>query len=241
MLSLHVVDALSQGDSAARLAPEVLDDGERERAAAFERSADRRCYVVAHVALRLLLGAHLGTAAGAVRLVREPCPSCGDLHGRPAVQGGGVHFSLSHSGDVVLIGIADNPVGVDVERTPRPDTVARLASSLHPVEEAELSQEPDHTKSQAFARAWARKEAYLKGIGTGLSRDPALDYVGTGALSGRGPQGWVLGDVVVPEGYAGAFAIQADDRTDRWPSPLTPTTVLDHYAHFVPEAGRATG
>ncbi|GAA2926154.1 4'-phosphopantetheinyl transferase family protein [Streptomyces enissocaesilis] len=219
MLSLWIVDAPSQGDSAARLAPDVLDGAEQHRAAAFRRSADRRCYTVAHVALRVLLGAHLGADAGAVRLVREPCPSCGDLHGRPAVQGGGVHFSLSHSDDVVLIGIAEAPVGVDVQRIPPAGVVAETSASLHPTETAELAAEPDGTKPLAFARAWTRKEAYLKGIGTGLSRDPALDYVGTGEGAGPGPRGWVLGDVAAPEGYAGAFAVRADGGGRR-PCPL---------------------
>jgi 4'-phosphopantetheinyl transferase len=124
------------------------------------------------------------------------------------VRGGDAHFSMSRSGDVVLTGIADVPVGVDIEQVPRPDVVAELSSSLHPKEAAELAAAPDHAKSAAFARAWARKEAYLKGIGTGLSRDLALDYVGAGARPGPGPRGWVLRDVAVPEGYEGACALR---------------------------------
>ncbi|MFF6780681.1 4'-phosphopantetheinyl transferase superfamily protein [Streptomyces sp. NPDC012510] len=161
------------------------------------------------MALRVLLGAHLGVAADAVRLFREPCPSCGALHGRPAVHGGGAHFSISRSGEVVLIGIADVLVGVDVEQVPRPDVVAELSPSLHPKEAAEPAAEPDHAKSRAFARAWARREAYLKGVGIGLSREPAKDYVGTGPRPGSGPEGWLLRDVAVPEGYEGACALWA--------------------------------
>ncbi|MBT2489632.1 4'-phosphopantetheinyl transferase superfamily protein [Streptomyces sp. ISL-96] len=207
MLSLWRVDALSQWDDAARLASDVLDAEESRRAARFRRSADRRCYVVAHVALRVLLGAHLGITPGAVRLIREDCPSCGDAHGRPAVDGGGVHFSLSHSGDLVLIGTAEAPVGVDVERVARADVVAEVSPSLHAVEVAELAAEPYAGRSLAFARMWVRKESYLKGIGTGLSRSPALDYVGAGPLPG--PQGWTLGDVAMPAGYVAAFAIRS--------------------------------
>ncbi|WKX13249.1 4'-phosphopantetheinyl transferase superfamily protein [Streptomyces sp. NL15-2K] len=208
-LSLWLVNALNQGERAARLAPRVLDPAERRRAAAFSRLEDRRRYVVAHVAVRVLLGARLGVTADAVRLVREPCPSCGAPHGKPAVRGADAHFSISRSGDVVLIGIADVPVGVDIEQVPRPEVVAELSSSLHRKEAAELAAEPDHTKPVAFARTWARKEAYLKAIGTGLSRDLARDYVGTGLRPGTGPPGWALGDVAVPEGYAGACALWA--------------------------------
>ncbi|MER7482636.1 4'-phosphopantetheinyl transferase superfamily protein [Streptomyces sp. NPDC126510] len=210
MVSLWLVDALHLGEGAARLAPGVLEAAERRRAAAFGWPEDRRRYVVAHVAARVLLGARLGVTAAAVRLVREPCPSCGAPHGKPAVRGGGAHFSLSRSGDVVLIGIADVPVGVDIEQVPRPDVVPELSSCLHPRETAELAAESDLTRPVAFARAWARKEAYLKGIGTGLSRDLAWDYVGAGPRPGtEGLRGWALGDVAVPEGYAGAFAFWA--------------------------------
>ncbi|MER7821946.1 4'-phosphopantetheinyl transferase superfamily protein [Streptomyces sp. NPDC096097] len=211
-LSLWTVDSLGQGAVAAGLAPGVLDGMEQQRAAAFHRSAERRCYVVAHVALRAVLGAHLGIAPGAVQLVREPCPSCGGPHGRPAVEGGGVHFSLSHSGDLVLIGIAGAPVGVDVEGILRPDAVAQVSSAMHPTETAELAAAPDHAKPMALARAWARKESYLKGIGAGLSRSPALDYVGTGPTPGPAPRGWTLGDVAVPEGFAAAYALRSHGR-----------------------------
>ncbi|MFG2134297.1 4'-phosphopantetheinyl transferase family protein [Streptomyces sp. NPDC048751] len=209
-LSLWLVDALSQGEHAARIAPGLLDAAEHRRAAAFGRPGDRRRYVVAHVAVRVLLGARLGVPGDVVRLVREPCPSCGAPHGRPVVLGADAHFSISRSGDVVLVGIADRPVGVDVEQVPPPEVVAELSPFLHRREAAELAAEADHRKASAFARAWARKEAYLKGIGTGLSRDPARDYVGAGPSPGTGPHGWVLGDVAVPEGHAGACALRAD-------------------------------
>jgi 4'-phosphopantetheinyl transferase len=202
------VDARRESEKAARLAPGVLDETERGRAAGFLRSTDRRCYVAAHVALRVLLGAQLGTAAGAVRLLREPCPSCGGPHGRPAVEGGGAYFSLSHSGESALIAIAAVPVGIDVERIPGPGVVAEVSTALHPLEQAELAALPEQARPLAFARAWSRKEAYLKGIGTGLGRDPALDYVGTGLSPAPGPGDWVLTDVVAPPGYAAAVAVQ---------------------------------
>jgi 4'-phosphopantetheinyl transferase len=55
--------------------------------------------------------------AVAVRLRRLPCPSCGGPHGRPAVSGptgAGVRFSLAHSGGPALLGLAAEPVGVDI-------------------------------------------------------------------------------------------------------------------------------
>ncbi|MFE9018024.1 4'-phosphopantetheinyl transferase family protein [Streptomyces sp. NPDC007808] len=206
--SLWLLDAVAQSEDAGRLAPRVLDPAEQRRAAAFGRFEDRRRYVVAHVAVRVLLGARLGVTADAVQLARAPCPSCGGPHGKPGVRDADVQFSISRSGDVVLIGIADVPVGVDIEHVPPSGVVAELTSFLHPKERAELDAAPDHTKCALFARTWTRKEAYLKGIGTGLLRDVAQDYVGSSPMPDTGPPGWMLGDVAVPEGHAGAFALR---------------------------------
>ncbi|MGX1880792.1 4'-phosphopantetheinyl transferase family protein [Streptomyces sp. NPDC055287] len=210
---LWSVDAERQGDAAERLAVGVLDDGEKERAASFVREADRRCYVTAHVALRTLLGAWLGREPGAVRLHREPCPSCGGPHGRPATADGPVHFSLSHSGNVALLACAAVPVGVDVEALPRPGVVREVAGDLHPRETAELSAVPEAGRPAAFARVWARKEAYLKGLGTGLSRGLSLDYLGTRPVAVN-PVGWLIGDVAAPDGFAAAVAVQRASGND---------------------------
>lgn len=215
------VDAGRQGDVAARLAAGVLDDGEKERAASFVREADRRCYVTAHVALRSMLGACLGIEPGAVRLHREPCLSCGGPHGRPATADGPVHFSLSHSGSVALIACAAVPVGVDVEALPRPEVVREVAKELHPRETAELSALPEAGRPAAFARGWARKEAYLKGLGIGLSRSLSLDYLGTGPAAVNHPAGWRISDVLAPAGFAAAVAVQSPSSPPSAPSPFT--------------------
>lgn len=205
--ALWSVDASLVGDRAQRLAPDVLDSEERGRAARFVAEADRRCYVASHVALRVLLGERLGLAPREVRFFREPCPGCGAPHGRPATDGG-VHFSLSHSHDVALLGFADVPLGVDVEALPRARSVAEVGATLHPVETGELDRLPEEQRPVAFARAWTRKEAFLKGEGIGLARDLSLDYVGTGPVPPPGPEGWSIGDVRVPAGYAGAVAVR---------------------------------
>src|SRR5689334_20106491 len=60
----------------------------------------------AHHALRSLAGEELGRDGGSMVIERGP-------FGQPLVAG--AHVSLSHSEDVALIGIADVPVGVDLE------------------------------------------------------------------------------------------------------------------------------
>lgn len=205
---MWIADAARDGGRAARLAPAVLDEDELGRAAAFRRAADRLTYVLAHVALRQLLAAVTGRDPRAVRLVRDACPRCGGPHGRPALDDGSVHFSLSHSGPVALLALSATPVGVDIERRPEPGTVAGVARMLHPKETAELRALDDTASSLAFARVWTRKEAYLKGLGTGLAGDSARDYLGTGAHPAPAPDGWSIMDVTAPDGFAAALAVR---------------------------------
>ncbi|MET9374492.1 4'-phosphopantetheinyl transferase superfamily protein [Streptomyces sp. NPDC002992] len=208
--TLWLVEAEGWAGWAGRVASRVLDVGELRRAESLRRAADRRNYLVAHVALRVLLGERLGLAPETVRLGRAQCPCCGGPHGRPVVEGGGAHFSLSHGGAMVFVGLAPVPIGVDVERVPTPETVADTAAVLHPDERAELAALAEESRPSAFARAWARKEAYLKGIGTGLGRSPALDYVGTGAVPAAGPDGWTVRDVATPDDHAAAVALSPE-------------------------------
>ncbi|MGY0491001.1 4'-phosphopantetheinyl transferase family protein [Streptomyces sp. WG-D5] len=197
------------GGPGARADVGVLDAEERRRAAAFRFDRHRVRYVAAHVALRTVLGERLGRAPGAVRFTRLPCPGCGGPHGRPALaDAAGPHFSLSHSGDLALVALADAPVGADVEELPAPEAAEDLTAVLHPRERAELAALADPGERRlGVARAWVRKEAYLKGLGTGLSRGTEHDYVGTRPGSPGAPDGWSLYDVPVPHGYTAAVAL----------------------------------
>ncbi|MET9497206.1 4'-phosphopantetheinyl transferase superfamily protein [Streptomyces sp. NPDC006552] len=187
----------------------VLDADELRRAAAFVFDRHRLRYVAAHMALRGILGERLGRAPGALRFVRRPCAHCGEPHGRPALADAPeLHFSLSHSGGLSLVALAAVAVGADVEEVAEPTAADDLAGVLHPGERAELAALDDPWERRlAVSRAWVRKEAYLKGIGTGLSRAPDLDYVGTLPGSPGAPGGWSLRDVPVPDGYAAAVAL----------------------------------
>lgn len=172
----------------------VLGEEERAKAARFHHSEDRDTYAVTHFALRLVLGRLLGVAPAAVPFTRRPCPGCGEPHGRPGVPGDPLHFSLSHSGHLGLIAVAATPVGVDVEKTASAGMAASVVPCLHPTERAELDRLQDSERPRAFTRTWCRKEAYLKGIGTGLSRPLSEDYV-SARPEPAAPPGWQIADV----------------------------------------------
>jgi 4'-phosphopantetheinyl transferase len=205
---LWLVRAQVFGPVAARLAAWVLDGAETERAAALRQDRDRDTYLSGHVAMRLLLGAYLGVPPADVVLERLPCPQCGGPHGRPVVRGDPVHFSLSHSGGLCLLAFAATPVGVDVEAVPAPEVADEVGAFLHPRESAELSEVRAVDRPAAFARVWARKEAYLKGLGTGLGRAMSLDYLGARRSAPAAVRGWTVRDVAVDDGYAAAVAVR---------------------------------
>ncbi|MEQ6900671.1 4'-phosphopantetheinyl transferase superfamily protein [Nocardioides sp. YIM 152588] len=186
-----------------------FDEEERAQASAFVRAELRRSYEVAHAVARLVVGTVLDRDPAAVAWDRHDCPGCGEPHGRPRVEGGpgGVEFSLAHTPGLVLVAVADGPVGVDVERFPAAEDLAGLAGVLHTDEAAEVEKSDDPGESVVrFTRAWTRTEAYLKGVGIGLGRDPHLDYLGTDAAPERLLEDWRIRDVAVPGGFGAAVA-----------------------------------
>lgn len=186
----------------------ILSQHEYERYNRFRQDAHRTTYGVAHVGLRELLAAYTGVKPEALPMVQRACPGCGEPHGRPAVDiDGAPHFSLSHSGVVVLIAFAGTPIGADVEEWPATRTVDQISPRLHPREQAEIAAlTGEQERRLAFARCWTRKEAFLKGTGEGLSGGTQRDYVGAGPVPGA-PPGWYLTDCDAPAGYRAAIAV----------------------------------
>lgn len=171
--------------------------------AAFAHDGDRMLYGFAHTALRVVLSALTGAAPDALRFTRAPCPCCREPHGRPVLTCASLEFSLSHSRDLVVIAVAPVPIGVDAEPVPESEVAEQLATLLHPSESAEVEAAALEDRPAAFARLWARKEAYLKGLGTGLGRGLAVDDVRVDL------PGWHLTDLPLETGYAAAVAVNS--------------------------------
>lgn len=145
----------------------VLNDEERARAGRFVFVADRAKYVTGRAALRRALGVEIGLAAAAV-------PLSVDARGRPTLGEGfdaRVDFNISHSGPVVVLGIArgGGRIGVDVEWHGRArDLRALVLDVMGPRESEFLSTCDEAAFVRAFLGCWTRKEAILKGIGVGI-------------------------------------------------------------------------
>ncbi|MFJ1752866.1 4'-phosphopantetheinyl transferase family protein [Kitasatospora sp. NPDC088134] len=198
-------------DSPRDIPATELNAYERHRAESYRRSDDRRMYLAAHVGLRRVLAVYTGIDPDRLRLGGERYDGNGARQGRPRVLGvpGAPEFSLSHSHGLALVVISAERVGADVQRLPSPETVAACLPSLHPAERAELDALPEAERPSAFGRLWVRKEAYLKGLGTGLARGADADYLGEAGLAPR-PAGWVVGNLPLCLSHIAAVALRGD-------------------------------
>ena len=192
-----------------------LDVRETARAAAFVFPADRHRYQVAHVMLRRVLAGYTGTEPGGLVFTREPCPSCGGPAGKPVLAGQPLPapaFSLAHSGDAVVIAVAGQPVGVDVEREPA-GCVCSLVTAMHPGDAAVVGALPEAERHAAIIRWWVRAEAVLKYAGTGIRHGLDAFPVLGGPERAPAPSGWAdvpgcsFAGLSAPQGYQAAIAL----------------------------------
>ena len=208
---------LDRDEDQLRQLTSTLSPEELARAERFHFRIDRRRWVVGRGLLRRLLGAYLGARPADVRL-------CYNSHGKPALTGesdrGGVKFNVSHSGELMLLAVAQGRnVGVDVERVrPVPDARDLAARYFAPSEAAVLDRLPAPVRERAFFQCWTRKEAYVKahGLGMTLPLDQFAVTLGIGesarlintdhdpAQLGR----WTLRDVSPRGDYVAALAVE---------------------------------
>lgn len=153
---------------------QLLDDVERTRNQRFRFQADRDRHLLGRALLRSSIAEWLGTKPQALSLRL-------DAHGKPQLGNAPnvfeepaaseqLHFNLSHSGDWVVVALANVPVGIDVEHTLRKSDVLSLAAHYFYGEELkELQSFPEPEQRERFFDYWTLKEAYMKARGEGIS------------------------------------------------------------------------
>ena len=197
-----------------RACAEVLSAEERQKAERYRVERPRSNFILSRGTLRFLLGERIGIKPQALRFRYAE-------YGKPLLDEPGIdlHFNVSHTEGVALIGIADcREIGVDVERI-LPSTEARkLSERFFSVREREFLQELSGEELQtAFFRCWTRKEAYIKARGEGLSLpldqfDVSVAPGETQALLATRPDNseaarWMVRDISLGPEYAGALAL----------------------------------
>ena len=187
-----------------------------EEAAKFLNPLSRRRWLVSRTAAHGILACYATVHASQVTFVS-------DERGKPlpvAVANGEVlHFSISHSAGVGLVGICgEGPIGIDLEEVrPMDEFDAVLRRFFHRREIEGIDQLAGPEQTDAFYRCWARKEAILKAVGLGL--DAPLHRLSVGWTAADcnvhemheeigPPAGWTLIDLPLFDDFPAALATQ---------------------------------
>ena len=164
----------------------------RRKCDAFRFMADRRRSVAAWLLLRQML-AERGFDADSLSVTENK-------FGKPAFDSAtGVHFSISHAGDRVMVAVSDVEVGCDVERVV-PVDAGMVKASLADAEQTHLASLSDDVRDREFVRLWVRKESYAKAVGKGLG----IGFQTFSALD-RPPSGWSWQDFDYGDGHLGCL------------------------------------
>jgi len=209
----------------------LLSPAELDRAARFHFQKHREHFVVARGVLRALLGAYLDCAPHALQFRYN-------AYGKPLLAPPlDLKFNLSHSGEWALYALTHvGEVGVDLEHLRPVDDLEQIAARFFSAaESATLLALPQTQQTEAFFNCWTRKEAYIKGVGLGLSLP--LDQFDVSLTPGeparllRRPdemaEAWSLYSLQPAPDYVGALAAVGQTRTiDRfqWTPEVMPAS-----------------
>ena len=159
-----------------------------ERARTFEFASEHlgRRWLATRIAARHLVAQQTSTSAADVSILNDEA-------GRPFVDGGDCHVSISKSGHRAAIAIGHTDIGVDIEEVvPLNQAPALARRFLHPADADAIERDPN--PQAAFYRAWVRLEAVLKCRGTGFDGsapppvlEPIFDAVENLNLRGISP------------------------------------------------------
>ena len=149
----------------------LLSAGERDRVARKATPVLRQRQAASFQCLRVTLGEVLDVEPLALAFRIE-------ASGKPVLAGGGLHFNVSHSGGIGMLAWGPRELGADVEALIARPSESLAEEILTPAElEAWRGLAPP-LRQTALTRAWTRKEATLKAIGTGLRVAPRTIAVG---------------------------------------------------------------
>lgn len=107
-------------------------------------------------------------------------------HGKPYLDSQyGLYVNWSHSGDYVLLGIADCEIGVDLQLAVKDPAQSLIRRVLQPQEKKCWESMEAEKKKEMFYQYWAIKESFLKMTGRGFSLPLSEFYVDLGEKRAR--------------------------------------------------------
>ena len=140
----------------------LLDDAEiarRDRQFSRQKGA---YWAISRARFRERLAAITGKPANALQFEENE-------YGKLRLTGANLHFSLSHEGSWTVLAVSRQAeLGIDLEAI-KPLSREEMAWPLSLVERQHLSEVASEDIPQAFFRYWTLKEAFIKGLGLGVS------------------------------------------------------------------------
>jgi 4'-phosphopantetheinyl transferase len=195
----------------------ILSADERARAERFHFNTDRDRFIVAHGALRNIIGGYLEVDPAQLEFKTNS-------YGKPSLsaeyQTADLRFNFSHSHSLAVYAITQGrELGVDVEYLMDSYAGEQIAERFFsPQEVATLRSLPEHLQKEAFFNCWTRKEAFVKAKGEGLSIpldqfDVALTPGEPAALLNtkwdlKEASQWTIHNLNAGPGYAAALAVK---------------------------------
>ena len=142
----------------------LLTPKELARAAKFFKSADAERFILCRGLLRRILGGVLDIDPSSILFERNE-------YGKPLLPNTDIEFNVSHSRDRLLIAVTSGrSLGVDIEFRRNGIKMDAIADRWFAPAEREFFQGLEDPEI-GFFDIWAKKEAYVKALGTGIFKE----------------------------------------------------------------------
>lgn len=152
------VDISAISDEALRNHFFVMDEKKRAETVTLPSDIKKKQKIAADMLCRQMIAKECGISPESIVFDKNQT-------GKPYVVNANVFFSISHSGNLVVCGVSENEIGIDIERTR--DIRIKIAEKF--ANEAEVAYIGDDINR--FFEIWTLKEAFFKCKGTGLGSD----------------------------------------------------------------------
>jgi 4'-phosphopantetheinyl transferase len=184
----------------------------------FNLYSDKLWFILRRGLLRTIMGSYTGKRPGDLHFTSG---SSGKPHLTAPHEGLEITFSVSHSfGMAVFAFTKRDTLGVDVEFISREVDINNLALRyFSPDESRYLQHLPVKARREVFFQIWTLKEAYIKGLGSGLSypldrfaisvKDNNVPHLAYDEESPSEYGEWKFSLFTPADGYCGAVAVRS--------------------------------
>lgn len=183
----------------------IISENEIAKSNRYNKNTDHQRYIVGKFFLRLILSKFKILAPEKIVFHQKE-------NKKPSVPG--IEFNVTHSGNILLIAISANPIGIDIEFINQSFDHNQILRNCFDLDEIDFI----NTKSENllnFYTLWTRKEALLKSTGEGLI--DKLDQINClDDLISRNKSDYHLISNLVNDNYVMSIASSSLKQIDYW-------------------------